>query len=804
MRITVPGFSGVNRITAPQRLEDHQATAAIDCDFRSGDLRSFLGDQATGQALGGSVSSGTLFQFDPTHLIAAGAKDYSFARSPTFYAESVTSDPRTVITEPNQAPRWVTAADLTAAGTGLYTVNATLKRVGVPRPARLPTPKFDLQTGAIVSYKISTIENAAITIPTADAAAAKIASGDKFLIDAPGFDTAAYTASAVAARTGAPTSTDITFRNAKRSWKTVQIWAVKGTNNLRIKLPNHGFADGDQLFFSHIRYGAATNLPNSNMPGTQNEDDVASPVNMAYVWRVVEATYDTFQLEYFYNSTWTLWTRDAVWNDADIQYRQNKKVALLARADNPFPDNAMPSVNIGFLQGNIYHADITYSVDATKVSATWTNANTADVLTTRAYLATFVNSYGDESAPSDATDTFEVAPKDTVIYKANTLPTTSFDETNYPVAAFLPVTAIRLYRTDATGQFRFLKEIAVGDLGIDFVDDKADAELGEPLSTTDWLPPPDKLQGVVNAPGGTVVGFQGKTVCPSVPYAPYAYPLAYRTACDYDIVGLVPTAAGIAVLTQGLPYLLTGTDPASWAAVKLEAQQACVARRSIVDMGDYGMYASPDGLVAINGATVELVTREVMTRDQWQEYNPSTIVAAQTEGRYIATYVPLAGGSRKGFLYDPRTQTFTDLALASGTYVAMYNDLLTDTLLILNSNGTISQWNRGTSYTPYTWASKWFQLPIQELMGVAQILVTASVVGDRTLTFKLYGFDNNTVTELYVASTTGSPAVIQGNRPFRLPYVAPGRFTAFRIILEGTLPVGMVSVARTMDELKEV
>lgn len=804
MRITVPGFSGLNKLVAPQRLEDHQATVAVDCDFRSGDLRPYYGDNATGKTLGATTSLGTLFQFDETHLIAAAGKDFSFARSPTFYAESVTSDPRAIVTEavvdpaPTPPPKWVSAADLDAAGTGLYSVNTTLKRVGVPRPARLSAPTYEPQGGDITSYIISTNANASIALPVAVASAAKLASGDKFYVDAPGFEPTAYTASSVIPRGGELAEvTDITFRNSKRAWKTVQIFVTKNSNALKIKLPGHGFSDGDQLLFSHVRYGSR-NLPNSNLPGTQNEDDV--PVATNYVWRVANATYDNFQLEYFNAGAWTLWVRDAVWTGDDgVQYRQNKKVALLARNTNPFPDDAMPSVTLTAGTDDIFHGGVSYTVDSTKVPATWANAGTADVVTTRAYFATFVNAYGDESAPSDATDPFDVAPKDTVTFPADTLPTTSFDETNYPVAAFLPISAVRLYRTDATGQFRFLKEIAVADLDTDFVDDATDAELGELISTTDWLPPPDKLQGVINAPSGTVVGFQGRTVCPSVPYAPYAYPLAYRTACDYDIVGLVATAAGVAVLTQGLPYLLTGTDPASWAMVKLEAPQACVARRSIVDMGDYGMYASPDGLVAIQGAGVEVVTKPILTREQWQAYNPGTIIAAQSEGRYIATYVPPAGGSRKGFIYDPTTQSFTDLTLSA---VAMYTDLLTDTLLLLNTTGAVTEWNRDTTYfAPYTWVSKWFQLPVQELMGVAQLMLTTVNTTGRTLAFSLYGFDNGAITKLYEASTDSG---IQGNRPFRLPYVAPGRFTAFQVMLVGTWPVGMVAVARVMDELKEV
>ena len=211
------------------------------------------------------------------------------------------------------------------------------------------------------------------------------------------------------------------------------------------------------------------------------------------------------------------------------------------------------------------------------------------------------------------------------------------------------------------------------------------------------------------------------------------------------------------------------------------------------------MYASPDGLVAIQGAGVEVVTKPVMTREQWQAYNPGTIIAAQSEGRYIATYVPPAGGSRKGFIYDPTTQSFTDLTLSA---VAMYTDLLTDTLLLLNTTGAVTEWNRDTTYfAPYTWVSKWFQLPVQELMGVAQLMLTTVNTTGRTLAFSLYGFDNGAITKLYEASTDSG---IQGNRPFRLPYVAPGRFTAFQVMLVGTWPVGMVAVARVMDELKEV
>jgi hypothetical protein len=223
-------------------------------------------------------------------------------------------------------------------------------------------------------------------------------------------------------------------------------------------------------------------------------------------------------------------------------------------------------------------------------------------------------------------------------------------------------------------------------------------------------------------------------------------------------------------------------------------------------MGEFAIYASPDGLVAVSGANVQLLTKPVMTREQWQTYlgyvgDKSTLNAAQVEGRYLATYTDSLG-AKKGFIYDPQTQSFTDLTLDA---VAFCNDLVTDVLLILSkADGKIYGWNQDiAAFKAYKWTSKWFQLPIPELMGVAQIFTTRVDLTGRTLKFVLHGYDNNAAVKIYEISTSTSPDAILGNRPFRIPYVAPGRFTAFQITLEGSIPVGTVMVGRVMDEMKE-
>ena len=123
---------------------------------------------------------------------------------------------------------------------------------------------------------------------------------------------------------------------------------------------------------------------------------------------------------------------------------------------------------------------------------------------------------------------------------------------------------------------------------------------------------------------------------------------------------------------------------------------------------------------------------------------------------------------------------------------------------MLGADGRIYEWNQDTTtFKPYTWVSKWFQLPIPELMGVAQIFTTTIDLSGRSLEFTLHGYDNNVSMPIYTISTSTNPNVISGNRPFRIPYVAPGRFTAFKVTLKGSIPVGTVMIGRVMDELKE-
>ena len=81
MRITIPGFEGVNSLLAPQRIKETEAVDATDCDFRSGDLRGYLDDASAGTTTFYDINGTTIFDYTPTQeVISKGSWD--IVRSP--------------------------------------------------------------------------------------------------------------------------------------------------------------------------------------------------------------------------------------------------------------------------------------------------------------------------------------------------------------------------------------------------------------------------------------------------------------------------------------------------------------------------------------------------------------------------------------------------------------------------------------------------------------------------------------------------------------------------------------------------
>jgi len=396
---------------------------------------------------------------------------------------------------------------------------------------------------------------------------------------------------------------------------------------------------------------------------------------------------------------------------------------------------------------------------------------------TRVYCYTYVTSYGEESAPSDASNLIEVSTEGPIVSLTG-LPTTA------PTGYTGYITAKRIYRTltgNLTTEFQLVDEIPIAT-GT-YLDSIASSQLNEVLPTATWVPPPQDARFITQMANGIMLLFKDYDIYPSEAYIPYAYPLDYSLSVDFPIVGAEAVGSSAVICTTGHPYLLTGSDPSALSLVKLESPQACVSKRSIVAVDGGVMYASPDGLIFVTASGgVQNVTDGMFSRDEWQSLVPSSIDGYYHDGRYFGFYNN--GPQQRGFIFDPK------LGTGAFTYIDYYatagfSDTLQDALY-LKIGTQIKKWGADSNLAAYTWRSAKFTLPAPQNPACAQVTAT-----NYPATFKLYadGVLKHTQT-------------VTNNNPFWLP--SGYRATYLEVELSGSAEIQSVHVAGSPQELKGV
>lgn len=287
-----------------------------------------------------------------------------------------------------------------------------------------------------------------------------------------------------------------------------------------------------------------------------------------------------------------------------------------------------------------------------------TLAGTAGSDETRVYVYTYVSTFGlvkEESAPS---------PPATISIAAGAAVTVSAFATAPNTAAHYNVTAIRIYRSASSATsalFLLVDEITVTPStgavvsgtslngvsytsGTGYVDSRTAAQLGLSLPSMYYTPPPSGLRGLVAMPNGILAGFVGNQVWFCEPYLPHAWPTAYSMSVQFPIVGLGVFGQTLVVTTTGNPYLISGTTPGAMTQERLPMPEPCISKRSIAS-DQYGvMYASPNGLVSISGGAQDVISRSLMTKDEWLPYAPNTLVGTIYQNMYLGFCAPVAGG----------------------------------------------------------------------------------------------------------------------------------------------------------------
>jgi hypothetical protein len=266
----------------------------------------------------------------------------------------------------------------------------------------------------------------------------------------------------------------------------------------------------------------------------------------------------------------------------------------------------------------------------------------------RCYVYTYVTSFGEEGVPS--------LPGAEVIAQDGQIAT---------LVGFVPstdatVTAYRIYRkAQTTGGSRFLFVAEIPSTSTSYADSRLNRQLGEPLVSQQWYPPPSNMIGLVAHPAGFMAGYADNTLYLSQPYQPHAYPPSFARYFDYPIVALGVFGSTIVVTTTGYTYLVAGNNPATVSVERLPDPYPCVSKKSLVSSDRAVIYATDVGLVSVGYNGVNVITRDVMTDFEWAKYNPPTIIGAVYDGRYYGWYLTgpqvdydLADPVGRGFVYD--------------------------------------------------------------------------------------------------------------------------------------------------------
>lgn len=442
-----------------------------------------------------------------------------------------------------------------------------------------------------------------------------------------------------------------------------------------------------------------------------------------------------------------------------------------------------PRMTTGTIVGNptYYRLGMPKPEDLTSVTLSPVNSANADdeVPQSVSYVFTYVSYYGEEGVNCDA--------EGAQIVDRHTDQTVTLDFPPVPSGDYNFLYK-RVYRTDAGGSYRFVQNVPIYQ--DTFTDTVSDLNLREEIPTVKNDAPADDatadhkdgpLLGLVAMPNGILAGFSGQTVSFSEAFQPHAFPDEYKLTVKSDIVALSPLNTGLLVLTKGKPAIVQGLDPSSMSMMEIDSSLSCMSKRSVVDMGEFTIYSSPDGLVMATDSGLKLITEQTFTRDQWQAFGPSSIKGYLWEGQYIGFYSH--GGVSKGFIFDPRggKNGYTDLDFYA---TAGYNDLEDDSLYLV-VGGALVKFAEGSTPQSFVWRGKKFYTPRPINPAVAKV--------------DCDGYSPNPTFKLYADGELKHTQTVTNSNTFRLP--SGYKAHEFEIELAGSVSVNEVCVYESAEEL---
>jgi hypothetical protein len=359
------------------------------------------------------------------------------------------------------------------------------------------------------------------------------------------------------------------------------------------------------------------------------------------------------------------------------------------------------------------------------------------IIETRAYTYTIVNQYDEESQPAPA-----VAISPTYLQDVQ-ISTTQPSSTGYK-----PFSSTNIYRTfgasttyvKCTVSFAGNNSPTVPTVDVWRDTTSGTTQAGATLQSTLWAAPPTGLAGIEYVVNGWFAAYKGNTLYMNEPYRPSAWP--YSMAFATNIRGIKAGAQGLVVTTADACYLVAGAHPASANQMKLPVPQSGVSQRTMANIDGVVVFASPDGIVVVNGSQATLQQSHMyFNRADWQSLYANVlrpvIDATWRFASYDGKLIAVSSTGAYGFMMsldEGEGSTFTRLPLA--THLLTYVPVL-DRLFYSVGTNLYAFGGSATALTTSEWWSKEFTLPaptkfaamkIRGVSGLFQIRVYANDV----------------------------------------------------------------------------
>ena len=473
-----------------------------------------------------------------------------------------------------------------------------------------------------------------------------------------------------------------------------------------------------------------------------------------------------------------------------------------------------------------------------------TASDTTDVVESRTYAISYVRTWPDGKRDVGTIGDPAKRADGTVVVDVNSTTNVTISGIKKPTNLDSKITSIVLWRSATTSKgdtgYRYVVEFNVDGTslpsGVTYdapsssftvVDSVKTEKLGETLTSMTWSAPVSGLTGIVNVIPGVLAGFKGRTVYFSEPYQVHAWPSVYAVTVDDDIVGLGAFGSNLVVCTVARPYILTLQAPDSVVARPIHEHAPCLSKRSIVSVNGSVLYASVNGVVAIDTTAPVLATQTIITKDEWKDYAPESMRSYFYRGAYISFYnTPLKSG---GILLDIFNTGQGTVELSMSSACSVIDDEEDALYLVYFDNQakpTIWKFDSGSAQSRfYTWKSKLFTNdegistlsaakvdfsdPLLEMEESSVVAVSVPFNGVQVNQYPMNGDNTDIFSTMYKKSTCTFnyyvdkdlkfSKVITNSKPFRLPSGFRGDSHEVEVI--SNRYISRIQLASSMGEL---